>query len=110
MARMQPKTIRLGDKVFMVRPLTLAQVQDVEQAIIDGAGKGNVATALSVVAIALRREYPAIAEILGDMEATAPEIGAAMTEVLKLGGFAEDVAPGEAPAGKASIGDGSTPA
>jgi hypothetical protein len=111
---MQPKAITLGDRVWTVRPLTLAQVQDVEQAILDGAhlSKGNVGTALGIVAIALRRDNPEDAKTLGEVEATAPEISVAMTEVLKLGGFTEDTTPGEAEAGAtpAPIGDGSTPA
>lgn len=114
MARMQPKTIRLGERVWTVRPLTLAQVQEVEQVILDGAqgSKGNVGTALGIVAIALRRDNPEDAKMLGEVEATAPEIGAAMTEVLKLGGFAEETTLGEAGAGAtpALIGNGSMPA
>jgi hypothetical protein len=38
--------------------------------------------------------------MLGDIEATAPEIGAAMATVLRLGGFVETPARGDAGLGE----------
>ncbi|MGA9136495.1 MAG: hypothetical protein WBZ39_00930 [Methylovirgula sp.] len=55
------------------------------------------------------RDHPEAAQKLSDVEATAKEIGVAMADVLRLGGFiAAENAPGEAMAGSTSI--SSTPA
>ena len=62
---------------------------------------GNVAAAMAIVAIALGRDHAEAMGSLGDIEATAPEIGAAMATVLRLGGFIEIPAPGDAGLGEA---------
>ncbi len=49
--------------------------------------KGNVAAAIAIVSIALLRDHGSAVEILPEIEATAIEIAAAMTLVLRLGGF-----------------------
>ena len=51
--------------------------------------------AIAIVAIALRRDHADAAASLGDMEATAPEIGAAMAAILRLGGFLETTVEGD---------------
>ncbi len=101
--RTRIETIKLGEREWTVRPLTLRQVQEFEPILLAGAPEaaGNVTAAMAIVAIALRRDHAEAAAALGDVEATAPEIGAAMAAVLRLGGFlpssAEgDVKPGEA--------------
>ncbi len=105
--RPTPEMIRLGAHEWLVRPLTLRQVEEIEPILIPDAthAKGNVASAIAIVSIALRRDYPDAAASLADIEATAQEIGAAMATVLRLGGFIEapkdgDSVPGEAPAGR----------
>ncbi len=87
--RLHAETIKLGLHEWVVRPLTLRQVQEIEPILMESAGvtKGNVGAALAIVAIALRRDDPEAAGELWDIEATAPEIGAAMATVLRLGGF-----------------------
>jgi hypothetical protein len=87
--RLQPETIRLGSFTWVVRPLTLRQVQEIEPILMEGAVgvKGNIGAALAIVGIALRRDDPDDAARLWDIEATAPEIGTAMGAVLRLGGF-----------------------
>lgn len=94
--RPKPETIRLGDKEFLLRPLTLRQVQEIEPVLTESqtSAKGNIATSMAIVTIALLRDHADAAATLGDIEATAGEIGAAMTVVLRLGGFI----PGEAEA------------
>ncbi|WGJ15636.1 hypothetical protein QEV83_05060 [Methylocapsa sp. D3K7] len=67
--------------------------------------KGNVAAAMAIVAIALRRDHEDAATSLGDIEATAPEIGAAMATVLHLGGFIEASVKRDANLGEAHAGD-----
>ena len=105
--RPRPETIRLGGREWPVRPLTLRQVQEIEPILMSNAAetKGNVAAALAIVAIALGRDHADAAASLGDIEATAPEIGAAMATVLRLGGFIETPAQGDAGPGEAQAGE-----
>ena len=120
--RMQPRTIALGASHWSVRPLTLAQVQAIEP-LLAGTGGATIAAAIAILKVALARDHAAAADRIETIEAGAPEIAAAMAEVLRLGGFlpgdaAGDRGPGEAGAGEsltkdlppASIGPGSTPA
>lgn len=104
--RPSPETIRLGRHEWLVRPLTLRQVQEIEPVLVASPvdAKGNIAAAMAIVQIALRRDYPDAADSLAEIEATAPEIGAAMSAILQLGGFIDaadekDANPGEACAG-----------
>ena len=87
-------------------PLTLRQVQEIEPILMSSASeaKGNVAAALTIVAIALGRDHADAATSL-DIEATAPEIGAAMATVLRLGGFMKTPAQGDAGLGEAEAGE-----
>ena len=103
--RMQPTTISLGAHSWQVRPLTLAQVQAIEPLVFDGvAARGNgVATAVAILRVALAREHAEAAANLDTIEVAAPEVGAAMACVLRLGGFLPDdgdLAPGESGAGQ----------
>jgi hypothetical protein len=97
-----PEMIRLGVREWQVRPLTLRQVQEIEPILLANATetKGNVAAAIAIVAIALRRDHADAVASLGEIEATAPEIGAAMATVLRLGGFIETAAHGGAEPGE----------
>jgi len=100
--RPQPETIKLGLREWVVRPLTVRQVHDIEPFLMDTslAGKGNIGAALAIVAIAIRRDDPEAAAALWDIEATAPEIGAAMGAVLRLGGFIQVQGPGDTASGE----------
>jgi hypothetical protein len=113
--RPQPIAIRLGAEEWRVRPLTLAQVQRIEPLLLADSKGGTIAAAIEIVAIALSRDHPDAAQRLGQIEATAKEIGAAMASVLRLGGFiaaseAQEQQPGEELAGADSTSRGSTPA
>lgn len=91
--RPQSITIKLGDAQWRVRPLTLRQVQEIEPLLVrEGASHGSVATAIEIVSIALSRDHPEAANGIHDIEASVREIGAAMSEVLRIGGF---IASGE---------------
>lgn len=105
--RPRPETIRLGRHEWSMRPLTLRQIQEIEPILMSSAAetKGNVAAAMAIVAIAMERDHAAAAALLGDIEATAPEIGAAMATVLRLGGFIESSAEGDAALGEAQAGE-----
>lgn len=102
-----PETIKLGSHEWAVRPLTLRQVQEIEPILMSSAAEtsGNVAAAVAIVSIALRRDYAEAAASLGDIEATAPEIGAAMATVLRLGGFIESTTDGGTEPGEARAGE-----
>ncbi len=98
--RPQPELIRLGAHEWRIRPLTLAQVQAIEPILMAPEAKGNVAAAVAIVSIALARDHAKAVDLLPEIEATAIEIAAAMTLVLRLGGFIEahpggQDAPGE---------------
>ena len=111
--RLQPIDVAIGGRTFAIRPLTVAQVQEIEPLLLGGwSAAATIATAVSILRVALARDHAEAAADLAQMEAGAPEIGAAMAQVLRLGGFL----PGEAPAGAgapmpppASIGAASTP-
>jgi len=109
--RPQPEIVHLGAHEWRIRPLTLAQVQSIEPLLMaaqDTKGqeakgqeaKGNVATAIAIVSIALSRDHASVVESLTEIEATASEIAAAMTTVLRLGGFIE-MRPGTGSPGEA---------
>ena len=97
--RRDPQTIELGAQTWSIRPLTLAQVRDIEPILVAQGAGGTVAAAMQVIAIALARDNAAAVETLPALEATAPEIAAALATVLRLGGFiAPEPASGEAAA------------
>ncbi len=115
--RMQAQTIALGDQAWLVRPLTVAQVQGIEPLLLASAESkaGSVAAALAILRVALARDHAEAATRLDEIEAGAPEIAVAMGQVLRLGGFLPhgDMTPGEVEAGPtpaASTGVASTPA
>lgn len=101
-----PQTIRLGSHEWLIRPLTLRQIQEIEPILLasNSNAKGNVAAAIAIVAIALCRDHAEDAASLNEVEATAPEIGAAMATVLRLGGFIEAPADGDCTEGEAQAG------
>ena len=101
--RMQPQTITLGSHQWLVRPLTLAQVQAIEPLLFGQSDGGAVAAAVAVLRVALARDHAEAAVELEAIEAGAPEIAEAMASVLRLGGFlpGKDPASGEAGAGQA---------
>jgi hypothetical protein len=87
--RLKTQTISLGGHEWPVRPLTLRQVQAIEPILMDRNSEsgGHIGGAIAIVGIALERDHPDVAAKLGDIEATAGEIGAALETVLRLGGF-----------------------
>ena len=97
MVRLQPEIVWLGGASWRVRPLTVAQVQDIEPLLLAEGGSGTVAAAIAILRVALRRDHPEAVAPLDDLEAGAGEIAAALATVLRLGGFLPAVAaPGEA--------------
>lgn len=97
--RLQPTTITLGSQSWLVRPLTVAQVQAIEPLLLASAEAkaGSVASAVAILRVALGRDHAEDAVGLDEIEAGAPEIATAMAQVLRLGGFL--------PNGGASLGE-----
>ncbi len=115
--RLQPETIALGGASWRVRPLTVAQVQEIEPMLFAqgdvNPGAGTIAAAVAILRVALRRDHPEAVAPLPDLEAGAGEIAAALAAVLRLGGFLPaGPSSGEASADQppASTGPRSTPA
>ncbi len=104
--RLQPERISLGEKEWVIRPLTLRQVQEIEPILMEGdkASSGSIGAALAIVAIAIRRDDREAASNLLDIEATAAEIGVAMGTVLRLGGFIQSDGSGGLSSGEAQAG------
>jgi len=104
--RLRAETIVLGSREWVVRPLTLRQVQEIEPILMDSAlaAKGNVSAALAIVAIGLRRDDPDAVAGLLDIEATASEIAVAMASVLRLGGFIQSNHSGDPTSGEGVAG------
>jgi hypothetical protein len=108
-----PKTITLGERTWTVRPLTLAQLEELEPVVQAGPAMSQVAYGLAVVAAGLRRDHPEDAAAIRDLEATAGELATASAAVLTLGGYIQEQALGEARAAEsaaASISASSTAA
>lgn len=115
--RMQPITLRLGAQEWRVRPLTLKQIQEIEPQLLasDQSEGRSIATAIAIIAVALMRDHPEAAQSLEEIEAGAQEVGAAMSAVLRLGGFVASEREaeqelGEVEAGADGISASSTPA
>ena len=109
--RLQPEIVALGGASWRLRPLTVAQVQEIEPLLL--AERGTVAAAVAILRVALHRDHPEAVAPLGELEAGAGEIAAALAQVLRLGGFLPaGQTSGEASADQppASTGPRSTPA
>jgi hypothetical protein len=104
--RAAAETIRLGAREWLIRPLTLAQVQAIEPLLMPAAESPtrSVAAAIAIIRVALARDHAEAAANLEDYEAGASELATAMARVLRLGGFLpaqqRSAAPGEAGAGE----------
>lgn len=101
--RRHAQTIALGGQSWSIRPLTLAQVRDIEPILVAQGTGGTVAAAMEVIAIALARDNANAVEALPAVEATAPEVATALATVLRLGGF---IAPDESDSGEAQVAAG----
>jgi hypothetical protein len=82
----KPVTITLGERSWSVRPLTLGQVELIEPIISDPISS-NMTKTIDALAVALRRDFPADAESVREIETTTTEAGAAFSAILRLGGY-----------------------
>ncbi len=86
--RVQPIMLRLGVHEWRVRPLTLKQIQEIEPLLLRDQSAGHsIAAATKIIAVALTRDHPEAADRLSEIEASTRDIGIAMGDVLRLGGF-----------------------
>jgi hypothetical protein len=87
--RAQPILLRLGTEEWRVRPLTLRQIQEIEPLLraADHTAGHSIAAAVEIIEVALRRDHPDAADKLNEIEASTRDIGTAMGDVLRLGGF-----------------------
>lgn len=99
-----PRTIRLGAREWMIRPLTLAQLEELDPVVQNGPGLSPTAYGSAVIAAGLRRDHPEDAALADrrDLEATGPEVAAASSTILRLGGYLPETAPGEARAAESA--------
>jgi len=95
------EVIKLGEHEWVLRPLTIAQVREIEPVLMGPVNQtNNLATGIEIISIALKRDHSASVSSLNEVEATAGEISKAMAVVLRLGGFIDEGSSvGEAEAG-----------
>ena len=93
--RPAPETLSLGGKSWLLRPLTLRQVQEIEpiSLSISRGDTGQIAGIVKLLAIMLHRDHPGEVEGLPDLEATVGEIKACMAVIMRLSGLVEAEAP-----------------
>ena len=81
----EPVKIKLADKEFDIRPLTIRQIEDISKTAAAG-GMGGVGQAIDIVLIALKRGNPDLTrEDLLDTE--LPDMNAAVETILKISGL-----------------------
>lgn len=104
MSKPAPKTIRLGGRQWTIRPLTLAQLEELDPVVQNGPGLGPTAYGAAVIAAGLRRDHPEDAALADrrDLEATGPEVAAASSAILRLGGYLPETQPGESRAAESA--------
>jgi hypothetical protein len=110
-----PRTISLGGRNWTIRPLTLAQLEELDPVVQAGPGMSPTVYGAAVIAAGLRRDHPDDAALADrrELEATGPEVAAASSTILRLGGYLPEPSLGEARAAEsaaASISASSTDA
>ncbi|WP_205825131.1 hypothetical protein [Methylobacterium terricola] len=100
------RTIRLGGHEWTIRPLTLAQLEELDPVVQSGPSTGPTTYGAAVIAAGLRRDHPEDAALADrrELEATGPEVAAASSTILRLGGYLPETAPGEARAAESAAG------
>ena len=101
-------TFSIGERTFVIRPLTIGQLEDIEGVFVDGAlkGKRGVRAAIEILQASLKPDYPEfkIEDVRGMKYLELQEISRA---VLQFSGLvpAADAGPssGEASAGAEAI-------
>jgi len=86
----KPLTLRFGDQTFEIRPLTVDQVEALENTVNDSEiAKSPTGLGKAILGVALARDHGATS--VGEIESTLPELATAMADVLKAQcGFRRD--------------------
>lgn len=99
---LDPIKITLGGTEYQIRPFTLKYLKPIQIIVAsqDGTEAGGVDVSFDVIAIALDRDYPEVAEAVRsrDLEAQVYEIADAGQAILRLAGFRKADQAGEASA------------
>lgn len=106
--RPDPVTITI-DKDYIVRPLTLRQLREVDEILRNAKGRPQLDITTDVLRAGLSRDYPEVAASLDDLEISMSDLGDYFTKILKVGGIVmETKTPGESvpvPTGTSSTED-----
>ncbi len=89
-------TIRLGSKEFETGLLTLRQLQDIENVLVNLTTAKEMPRPFATSVLVLRITFPSVD--LETQAASREEVIKASGEILKFGGFVPAEQPGEAPA------------
>jgi hypothetical protein len=82
--RPEPITLQCGDKTFVVRPLTLAQIRKIDSVLRD-ASIGELDKTIGVIAIGIGRDHPEVS--VDDLEISLSDLGPMMQRILAVGGM-----------------------
>lgn len=105
--RPEPIKITLSDKDYTIRPLTLGQIRKIDNLMLSHEMR-QLEKSIAIIAIALERDYAAIAADIENQEHSMIELGSAVASVLTVGGMIAVASTGESPAAQAITGTAST--
>lgn len=93
--RPDPIDIVLGEKSFKIRPLTIAQHQEIGRGLADSNPASPVDSSIAILKAALRRDYPDDAAAIGEIECSLPEITEASGAIIAFAGLMRRAEAGE---------------
>lgn len=89
--RPDPETITLGDKSWLIRPLTLRQIRELSPLVTGTAASevNSVDLMIAMLCVALRRDHEADAnpEALLELETSLPEFKETQAAIMRLSGL-----------------------
>lgn len=93
----EPREVVLGDKTWTVRPLTIAQVEQID-GILNDKNLAGVPRLLKIIEVGLGKQTPPVDfKMLKEIEAGLDDIDAAARVVFQLAGIKlKEPRPGEA--------------
>lgn len=94
------RTIKLGAEDYPIHPLNIGEMEELADHIAkmtEGSPRDRLAATRQIIAVALRRDRPELTDDEAKkIEATMPELNAALLAVLELAGFIPAKAPSPA--------------
>jgi hypothetical protein len=103
--RPEPEIIVFGENSWLIRPLTLRQVQELEpiSAALARGEAGQIESVVKMLAAALRRDHARYIDALPDLHAGIDEIRCALAAIMRLSGLVkEETGQGEVQAAPAA--------